>query len=108
MKIKKILSDKYFVAKAYIAAIIICWPIMGIVNFAVDKILIRTGNMPSVTYDIRQTETVAMAEKEGIYYSTDGDPQIIVYFEKPIYVLCTKTGSGIFREKKGIFKFVGK
>ena len=38
MKIKKILSDKYFVAKAYIAAIIICWPIMGIVNFAVDKI----------------------------------------------------------------------
>ena len=86
MKIKKILSDKYFVAKAYIAAIIICWPIMGIVNFAVDKILIRTGNMPSVTYDIRQTETVAMAEKEGIYYSTDGDPQIIVYFEKPIYV----------------------
>lgn len=86
MKIKKILADKYFVAKAYIAAIIICWPIMGIVNFAIDKILIRTGNMPSVTYDIRQTETVAMAEKEGIYYSTDGDPQIIVYFEKPIYI----------------------
>ena len=92
MKIKKILSDKYFVAKAYIAAIIICWPIMGIANFAVDKMLIRTGNMPSATYDIRQTETVAMAEKEGIYYSTDGDPQIIVYFEKPI--LCYKCRDG--------------
>lgn len=86
MKIKKILSDKYFAAKAYIAAIIVCWPIMGIVNFAVDKILIKTGNMPSVTYDIRQTETVAMAEKDGVYYSTDGDPQIIVCFENPIYV----------------------
>ena len=78
MKIKKILSDKYFVAKAYIAAIIICWPIMGIVNFAVDKILIRTGNMPSVTYDIRQTETVAMAEKEGIGTL----PQIVIIIDE--------------------------
>lgn len=86
MKIKKLLTDKYLAAKMYIVAAIICFPIYGLINFAVEKNLQNSGNMPELTYSVSQAETEGIEEWEGTYYSNTEDPQILIEFEEPVYI----------------------
>lgn len=57
MKVKKILADKYLAVKMCIGAAVICFPIYGFINFALEKKLQNSGNMPELTYSVSQTET---------------------------------------------------
>ncbi|MDY4586197.1 MAG: hypothetical protein SPC84_04900, partial [Oscillospiraceae bacterium] len=86
MKVKKILADKYLAAKMCIGVAVICFPIYGLINFALEKKLQNSGNMPELTYSVSQTETEGIEEWEGTYYSNTEDPQILIEFEEPVYI----------------------
>ena len=86
MKVKKILADKYLAVKMCIGAAVICFPIYGLINFALEKKLQNSGNMPELTYSVSQTETEGIEEWEGTYYSNTEDPQILIEFEEPVYI----------------------
>ena len=86
MKIKKILTDKYLAVKMCIVVAVICFPIYGFINFALEKKLQNSGNMPELTYSVSQTETEGIEEWEGTYYSNTEDPQILIEFEEPVYI----------------------
>ena len=86
MKIKKILTDKYLAVKMCIGVAVICFPIYGFINFALEEKLQNSGNMPELTYSVSQTETEGIEEWEGTYYSNTEDPQILIEFEEPVYI----------------------
>ena len=86
LKIKKILTDKYLAVKMCIGVAVICFPIYGIINFALEKKLQNSVNMPELTYSVSQTETEGIEEWEGTYYSNTEDPQILIEFEEPVYI----------------------
>ena len=57
MKIKKILTDKYLAVKMNNGETVIGFPVYDLINFALEKKLQNSGNMPELTYSVSQTET---------------------------------------------------
>lgn len=69
MKVKKILADKYLAVKMCIGAAVICFPIYGFINFALEKNYKTAEICRNSHTRFLKPRPEGIEEWEGTYYS---------------------------------------